>query len=116
MGAGFSLTDVDGNVYVPTTATTNSEGVIVWNELPFGTYTLTETKAPAGATLMSEPMQVEITIDNPDIFLEITDNSAVYLDAGGTGLITWVTLSSAVLAVGIAYLLENYQKKKKYMM
>ena len=114
MGAEFRLTGSDGTAYEPENIATDANGQITWNELPFDTYTLTETKAPAGATLMKEPIQIEIKSDNPDISIEVTDNSAIFLDAGGTGLITWMTVSSAILALGTAFLLDTYQKKKCY--
>lgn len=114
MGAEFSLTDSEGTIYTPTQTATDFEGKISWTELPFGTYTLTETKAPAGASLMKESMVIEITSETPDIEISITDNSVVYLDAGGTGLITWMTVSSAVLALTVAYLLTEKRKKKSY--
>ena len=116
MGAEFRLTDSEGTIYNADKTATGTDGTMTWNELPFGTYTLTETKAPAGATLMKEPIQVEITSDTPDVSIEITDNSTIYLDAGGTGLITWIAISSAVLALGTAYLLDKEQKKKRYTM
>ena len=112
MGAEFCLTGSDGTAYEPENITTDANGKITWTELPFDIYTLTETKAPAGATLMKEPITIEITSDNPDVSIEVTDNSAIFLDAGGTGLITWMAISSAVLALGTALLLTN--KKKRY--
>ena len=112
MGAEFRLTGSDGTVYEPENVATDANGRIAWTELPFGTYTLTETKAPAGTTLTKEPIQIEITENAPDVSIEITDNSAIFLDAGGTGLITWMTISSAILALVTALLLTN--KKKRY--
>lgn len=112
MGTEFKLVDIDGNVYMPITASTNSEGIITWTELPFGTYTLTETKAPAGASLMKEPMVIEITSETPDIEISITDNSVIYLDAGGTGMVMGITFSSAALALALACILNDYRKKK----
>ena len=111
MGAEFRLTNNDGTVYEPENITTDANGRITWTELPFGTYTLTETKAPVGTMLMKEPIQIEITENAPDVSIEITDNSAIFLDAGGTGLITWMTISSAALALATAYLL--YERRKK---
>lgn len=61
---------------------------------------------------MKEPVTIEITSETPDVEITITDNSAIFLDAGGTGLITWMTISSAVLALGMAFLLTN--KKKRF--
>ena len=108
MGAEFKLTNSDGEVFEPTQTATNAEGIIQWEELPLGSYTLTETKAPAGVVLMKEPMTIEITSETPDVEISITDNSAIYLDAGGKGLIAWMTVSSA------AYLLTEKRKKKNY--
>ena len=45
-GAQFSLTDADGTMV--RTATTGADGAVSWTGLAAGTYTVTETKAPAG--------------------------------------------------------------------
>ena len=112
MGAEFTLTDTEGIPYTPKQTTTNSEGIIKWEELPLGTYTLTETKAPAGSTLMKEPLTIEITSKTPDVEISITDNSAIFLDAGGAGMTTVVGFSSASLALTLAIMLNEYRKKK----
>ena len=114
MGAEFSLTDSEGTIYTPTQTATDAEGKISWTELPLGTYTLTETKAPAGVSLMKEPMTIEITSEIPDVEISITDNSAIYLDAGGAGLITWMTAASSILALTMAYLLTERKKRRGY--
>ena len=46
------------------------------------------------------------------IFFSITDNSAIFLDAGGAGMTTVVGFSSASLALTLAIMLNEYRKKK----
>ncbi len=57
-GATFKLTDADGNEW---TAESTAEGYISFNGLDAGTYTLTETAAPAGYVKDSTSYTVVIT-------------------------------------------------------
>ncbi|WP_218918887.1 SpaA isopeptide-forming pilin-related protein [Paenibacillus borealis] len=58
-GAEFKLTN-SSNVEI--TKTTNASGEIVFDDLKLGSYTLEETKAPAGYELDSTPKDVTITV------------------------------------------------------
>lgn len=59
-GAEFTLSS-NGNVIA--TKTTDKNGIAVFENLPFGTYTVTETKAPNGYAL-AEPFTVTIDQNN----------------------------------------------------
>lgn len=63
-GAIFELTDEKGQTME---GTTDSDGEIVFADLAIGTYTLIETKAPAGYRLLNNPIDIEIT---PDEFIK----------------------------------------------
>ena len=67
-GAEFTLTSKDGTVYKG--VSTEETGVVIWkkdgkeiecNELPAGTYTLEETKAPQGYSLSREKWTIVLT-------------------------------------------------------
>ncbi|KRM16051.1 outer membrane protein [Companilactobacillus nantensis DSM 16982] len=62
-GAIYELKDSKGNV-VDSAITTDADGQIRINDLPYGSYTLTEVKAPDGYVLNSTP--IEITIPDND--------------------------------------------------
>ncbi len=61
-GAIFTLTDAKGNNYTAKVAdnTTDSDGKLVFENLPYGTYTLTETKAPENYEINQKVYTIEI--------------------------------------------------------
>ena len=66
-GAEFTLS---GNGIESVTKTTNADGIAVFENLPFGTYTVTETKAPNGYALVA-PFTVTIDENNtPATYVE----------------------------------------------
>lgn len=60
-GAEFQLTDANGTVH---TATTDSSGVASFSDLPLGTSTIVETKAPTGYKLDETPHRFTVTADD----------------------------------------------------
>lgn len=69
-------------------ATTDSTGAAKWEELKLGAkYRVTELKAPAGYTLLPEPVEVEmLTADAPDITVTLCNNAGFVLPfTGGRG-------------------------------
>ncbi len=82
-GATFVLTRVDENLdaasgFAPITLTTDSSGEIIYEDLAYGTYALTETAAPDGYELIAEPVYVTINGDNT---ISVSDNYYVEVDS-----------------------------------
>lgn len=72
-GAEFTITAQDGRVI--DTVRTNAAGVAFSGALDIGTYTVQETKAPAGYSLNSKPVQVNITSKSQEKEIEFYNNS-----------------------------------------
>lgn len=70
-GAVFTLYNADDDSEVAT-ATTNASGIATFSNLPVGSYYVKETTAPAGYTLSSQIVNIEVTDD--------TTYTASYLD------------------------------------
>ncbi|MBD3108283.1 DUF11 domain-containing protein [Bacillus sp. AGMB 02131] len=62
-GAEFTLTDQEGNVI---TLTTDENGNVTFNKLPYGEYQLEETKAPEGYLLPEDNVR-EVTINGQSV-------------------------------------------------
>ncbi|MGY3724888.1 LPXTG-motif cell wall anchor domain-containing protein/pilin isopeptide linkage domain-containing protein [Granulicatella balaenopterae] len=54
-------------------ATTNEEGIAIFNDLPYGEYTLTETTAPTGYLVSTIPIDVTITTDGQKVQQEVSN-------------------------------------------
>ena len=86
--------------------TTDSTGVAEWENLKIGAqYRVTETKAPAGYTLLTEPLFTG-TLDNNnrDITITACNNAGFVLPfTGGTGFATYIVLAALMLCVGVYF-------------
>ena len=81
-GAEFTLDKLDAlatETQFPITATTDENGEISFIKIPIGNYTLTETKAPAGYNITTEPIEFEITAE--DCYNSTTIDESVLLYA-----------------------------------
>ena len=86
--------------------TTDSTGVAEWENLKIGAqYRVTETKAPAGYTLLTEPLFTG-TLDNNnrDITITACNNAGFVLPfTGGTGFTTYFLFAALALMAGVCF-------------
>ena len=86
--------------------TTDKTGVAKWENLKIGAqYRVTETKAPAGYTLLTEPLFTG-TLDssNRDITITAYNNAGFVLPfTGGTGFTTYFLFAALMLCMGVYF-------------
>lgn len=111
-GAEFEIKQ--GNkVFSGTTAT---DGTLDFKRLAPGTYTVTETKAPAGYQLLASPITVTLTADNAttDGMYQITVTNSKFLTpvTGGVGTTIFVVVGLAMIVMGGTLLFVATRKKE----
>ena len=86
--------------------TTDKTGVAKWDDLKIGAqYRVTETKAPAGYTLLTEPLFTG-TLDNNnrDITITACNNAGFVLPfTDGTGFTTYILFAALALMAGVYF-------------
>ena len=86
--------------------TTDKTGIAKWSDLKIGVqYRVTETKAPAGHTLLTEALFTG-TLDSNDRDITITacNNAGFALPfTGGTGFITYFLFAALMLCMGVYF-------------
>ena len=86
--------------------TTDKTGIAQWDDLKIGTqYRLTETKAPAGYTLMTEPLFTgTLDSDSPDVTITACNSAGFVLPfTGGTGFTSWFLFAALALMAGVYF-------------
>ena len=107
-GAELMLeTSADGKTWTEVgRVTTDNTGVAKWSDLKVGAqYRITEVKAPAGYTLLTEPLFAG-TLDssNRDVTITACNNAGVVLPfTGGTGFTTYILLAALALMAGVYF-------------
>lgn len=94
--------------------TTGADGIAKWEELTVGAqYRITETKAPAGYTLLPEPVEMgALTAESPDITVTACNNANFALPfTGSCGFIAPVLLAALMLVMGV-YFCEKAARRK----
>ena len=95
--------------------TTDKTGIAKWSDLKTGAqYRVTETKAPAGYTLLTEPLFTG-TLDssNRDVTITACNNAGVVLPfTGGTGFTTYILLAVLMLCMGVYFCKKSNIKKE----
>ena len=100
-------TSTDGQTWTAVgRITTDRTGVAKWENLKIGAqYCVTETKAPAGYTLLTEPLFTG-TLDNNnrDITITACNNAGFALPfTGGTGFTTYFLFAALALMAGVYF-------------
>lgn len=108
VGAELLLeTSADGKTWTEVgRVTTDKTGIAKWSDLKTGAqYRVTETKAPAGYTLPTEPLFTG-TLDNNnrDITITACNNAGFILPfTGSTGFTTYIVLAALMLCMGVYF-------------
>ena len=107
-GAELRLeTSADGKTWTEVgKITTDSTGVAKWENLKIGAqYRVTETKAPAGYTLLTEPLVAGVLdSSNRDVTITACNNAGFALPfTGGTGFTTYILFAALALMVGVCF-------------
>ena len=100
-------TSTDGKTWTEVgRVTTDNTGIAKWSDLKVGAqYRITETKAPAGYTLLTEPLFTG-TLDrnNRDITITACNNAGFVLPfTGGTGFTTYFLFAALMLCIGVCF-------------
>ena len=94
--------------------TTGADGIAKWEELKLGAqYRVTELKAPAGYTLLPEPVSVDaLTADAPDITVALCNNAGFVLPfTGGRGFAAPILFAALMLSVGVCFCKKSARRK-----
>ena len=109
-------TSTDGQTWTEVgKITTDSTGVAKWENLKTGVqYRVTETKAPAGYTLLTEPLFTG-TLDssNRDVTITACNNAGFVLPfTGSTGFTTYFLFAALMLCMGVYFCKKSEFKKE----
>ena len=95
--------------------TTDKTGIAKWDDLKIGAqYRVTEVKAPAGYTLMAEPLFTGV-LDNtsPDVTITACNSAGFVLPfTGGNGFIAPIMLAALMLCMGVYFYKKSNIKEK----
>ena len=86
--------------------TTGADGIAKWEDLKLGAkYRIIEAKAPAGYTLLPEPVSVDaLTADAPDIAITLCNNADFVLPfTGGRGFVAPILFAALMLGMGVYF-------------
>lgn len=119
-GVEFKLEKLnDANGLIDTTFTaitdsTDSNGAVTFSDLPLGEYRITETKAKAGYELLTEPIDIVLTADSPNITRTVENVKSIQLpNTGGTGTILFTIGGIAIIAVAVLLYIFQWRKSKR---
>ncbi|MBD8961614.1 MAG: hypothetical protein EGR81_05100 [Ruminococcaceae bacterium] len=100
-------TSADGQTWTEVgKITTDKTGIAKWDDLKIGAqYRVTEVKAPAGYTLMAEPLFTGV-LDNtsPDVTITACNSAGFVLPfTGGNGFIAPIMFAALMLCIGVYF-------------
>ena len=109
-------TSADGQTWTEVgRVTTDKTGIAKWSDLKVGAqYRVTETKAPAGYTLLTEPLFTG-TLDssNRDVTITACNNAGFVLPfTGGNGFIAPIMFAALALMAGVYFCKKSNIKKE----
>lgn len=96
--------------------TTGTDGLAKWDDLKLGVqYRVTEVKAPAGYTLLTEPVVLgTLTTDSPDITVTACNNAGFAMPfTGGHGFIVPILFAALMLGMGAYFCRKSNSNKEK---
>ena len=110
-------TSTDGQTWTEVgKITTDKTGIAKWSDLKVGAqYRVTETKAPAGYTLLTEPLFTgALDSNNRDITITACNNAGFALPfTGGTGFTTYFLFAALMLGMGVYFCKRSNIKKER---
>ena len=109
-------TSTDGKTWTEVSRiTTDKTGIAKWGDLKIGVqYRISETKAPAGYTLLTEPLFAgALDSSNRDITITACNNAGFALPfTGGTGFTTYFLFAALMLCMGVYFCKRSNIKKE----
>ena len=109
-------TSTDGKSWTEVSKlTTDKTGVAQWTDLKLDTqYRVTETKAPAGYTLMTEPLFTgTLDSDSPDVTITACNSAGFVLPfTGGVGFAPYILFAALMLCMGVYFCKKTEVKKE----
>ena len=110
-------TSADGKTWTEVSRiTTDKTGIAKWSDLKIGVqYRITETKAPTGYTLLTEPLFTGVLdSSNRDITITACNNAGFILPfTGSTGFTTYIVLAALMLCMGVYFCKKSDFTKEK---
>ena len=111
-------TSADGQTWTEVgKITTDKTGIAKWDDLKIGAqYRVTEVKAPAGYTLMAEPLFTGVLDNtNPDVTITACNSAGFVLPfTGGNGFIAPIMFAALAAFTGAYFCKKSYIKKENY--
>lgn len=118
VGAELLLeTSTDGQTWTAVgKITTDKAGIAQWDDLKIGAqYRITEVKAPAGYTLMTEPLFTGVLDNtNPDVTITACNSAGFVLPfTGGTGFAPYILFAALALTTSVYFCKKSYINEEK---
>ena len=110
-------TSADGQAWTEVgRITTDNTGIAKWENLKTGVqYRVTETKSPAGYTLLTEPLFAgALDSSNRDVTITACNNAGFILPfTGSTGFTIYILFAALALMAGVCFCKKSNIKKEK---
>ena len=109
-------TSADGQTWTEVSRiTTDKTGIAKWDDLKIGAqYRIIEAKAPAGYTLMTEPVFTGVLEANsPDVTITVCNSAGFVLPfTGSNGFIAPILFAALMLCMGVYFCKKSYITKE----